>query len=77
MPKDDKYFTELDMDLQRLAAVDWPAFVKIIGEEAILSAKVCLLKSRGKTQAQIATRVNIPLHKAQYRSEKCRNISCE
>lgn len=67
----DKYFTDLDKDLQQLAAVDWPAFVELIGEESVISAKICVLKSRGKSQNQIALRLNITRSKAQRNCQTC------
>jgi hypothetical protein len=77
MQQQDKYYTDLDLDLQRLAAVDWERFVQIVGEDAILSAKICLLRSRGKSQAQIAYRLNVGKHIAQYHSEKCKGKPCD
>lgn len=70
---DDKYFTQLDMELQQLALVDWAAFSKLVGEEAITAAKVCLLKSRGKSLAQISNRLDITKRQVQTRCEKCDN----
>lgn len=66
-----KYYTDLDMDLQQLAAVDWPAFVTLLGTDAVLAAKVCLLKNRGKSQQQISMKLNISLRKSQVNCEKC------
>lgn len=69
----DKFFTELDAQLQQLAMVDWPAFVLLIGEENITSAKVCLLKSRGKSTAQIAQKFKKSKGWAQHINEsKCK-----
>lgn len=70
----DKYFTDLDRDLQQLAAVDWPTFVQLVGEEAVVAAKICILKSRGKSQHQIANRLNITRSKAQRNCQTCATI---
>ena len=70
MENQDKYFTELDKELQQLALVDWPTFVKIIGEYNITAAKVCILKSRGKSLNQIATRLSISKRQAEGRCGK-------
>lgn len=67
-----KYHTPLDVQLQQLALSDWPAFVNIIGEDAIVAAKVCILKSNGKTQAQISHKLHLTKRMAQYRAEKCK-----
>lgn len=52
----DKYYTELDKELQQLAATDWPTFCNLIGLDSIANAKVCLLKSRGKSLNQISVK---------------------
>lgn len=67
----DKYYTELDKELQQLSLIDWPAFVQLVGEDAITAAKVCILKSRGKSLAQIATRLTITKRQVQVRCDKC------
>lgn len=48
--------TELDKELQEIALNNWGAFVRLVGEGSIVSAKVCILKSKGKSYAQIAIR---------------------
>lgn len=67
----DKYFTDLDKELQQLALVDWPAFVKLMGEDNITSAKVCLLKSRGKSQNQTAIKLNTTRETVRWACKKC------
>jgi hypothetical protein len=71
MREDDKYYTELDLQLQNLAAIDWPAFVQLIGEDAITAAKICILKSKGRSLNQIANRLTITKRKAQVNCDKC------
>lgn len=70
---DDKYYTDLDRQLQDLAAIDWPAFVRLLGEDNIIAAKVCILKSKGKSYSQIAVRLKISKDTARQpiRSNKC------
>lgn len=68
----DKYYTELDKQLRDIAILDWPGFVKLVGEDAITNAKVCLLKGKGKSYNQIATRLSITKNQAQYGSNKCK-----
>lgn len=70
----EKYYTDLDRDLQQLAAIDWPAFVELIGEDSLIAAKVCVLKSRGKSQHQIANRLNITRSKAQRNCQTCTSL---
>lgn len=71
--ENDKYFTELDKDLQHLAMVDWPAFVQIVGFENIKAAKVCILKSRGKSLRQTSYKLDISKRQAEYACKKCPN----
>lgn len=69
----DKHYTDLDRQLQDLAALDWPAFVRLIGEENILAAKVCILKAKGKSYNQIAQRFSKSKGWSQYINDtKCR-----
>lgn len=65
-----KYFTSLDEDLRNLAAMDWATFAQMVGPEAILSAKICLLRSRGCSLQQIANRLDITKETARYWVEK-------
>jgi hypothetical protein len=67
----DKYYTELDKNLQQLAIMDWPAFVELVGYDNIKAAKICILKSRGKSYSQIANKLRITKDTAIYRSGKC------
>ena len=72
MINEDKYYTELDKDLQKLATIDWVAFVGLIGEENLITAKVCLLRSRGKSLNQIANKLSITREKVKYScNNKC------
>lgn len=68
---DDKFYTDLDKQLQDLAALDWPAFVRLIGEENIVAAKVCILKSKGRSLNQIGVRLSITKSKVETRCKKC------
>lgn len=70
MNPQDKYYTELDMDLQRLALTDWPTFVLLVGEDNIAAAKVLTLKSRGKSYTQIANKLKISRDKVIYACKK-------
>jgi len=67
----DKYYTELDKELQQLALVDWATFVDLIGNDSIVSAKICMLKSRGLSLNQISNRLSVTRRVAQVRCEKC------
>ena len=71
----DRYYTDLDKELQQLALIDWPTFVNLVCEENIIAAKVCLLKSRGKSLSQISTKLRITHSQSRTRCNKCENNS--
>jgi hypothetical protein len=71
----DKYYTELDRELQQLALIDWPTFVNLVGEENITAAKVCILKNRGKSHNQISNKLSITKSQSETRCKKCPNFS--
>ena len=73
MENQDKYHTELDKELQQLSLIDWATFVGIVGEDAIIAAKVCILKSRGKSLNQIASKLRITKSKVETRCKNCPN----
>ena len=75
MPIDDKYFTELDNELRDLAILDWAAFVQLIGDDAITTAKVCKLKLKGKSLNQIASRVRLTKSQVETRCKRCSSYS--
>lgn len=64
---EEKYYTDLDLQLQSLAAVDWATFVQIVGEDNIISAKAKMLKAKGCSLQQIANRLDISKATARYR----------
>ena len=67
----DKYYTELDKTLQNLAALDWPTFVQLVGEDAILAAKICLLRKKGKSYNQVAINLHITKGAVRWKAENC------
>lgn len=71
MENEDRFFTDLDRQLQQLALVDWARFVQLVGEDNVLAAKICLLKNRGKSVRSIAIRLSVAKHKAEYGCNKC------
>lgn len=71
----DKYHTDLDKELQQLALIDWATLVNLIGEDAIMAAKVCLLKKRGKSLVQIASKLRTTKSKVETRCKHCPNYS--
>ena len=63
--------TNLDQQLQELALTDWAAFVQLIGEDAIVSAKVCLLRKEMKSYGEICVKLGLTRDQVRYGCEKC------
>ncbi|MFL5809741.1 MAG: hypothetical protein ACJ749_09475 [Flavisolibacter sp.] len=64
--------TDLDKKLQEIALMNWPQFVALIGEDAIVSAKVCLLRRNGNTYGQIQSKLNLTKNQVEYAAcKKC------
>jgi predicted transcriptional regulator len=63
--------TDLDKTLQEMAAANWPQFVAMVGPEAIIAAKVCLLRQAGKSYGEIAVRLGVTERQAGYACTKC------
>lgn len=63
--------TDLDKELQEIASRDWPKLVKMIGEDGIIVAKVCLLRQRDKSYKQISNRLGISEKQARSRCYSC------
>lgn len=63
--------TDLDKKLQEIAVLNWKQFVALIGEDAIVSAKVCLLRQNKKSYGEIANKLSITEHQARYGCNKC------
>lgn len=73
---DIEHSTDLDLQLQQLAGVDWETFTKLIGEENIMAAKICMLKRRGKSLGFIAQKLKTSKHNVRYRCDtKCLEFS--
>jgi hypothetical protein len=68
---DNKYYTELDIVLQTLSLYDWKTFCLLVGEDNIEKAKICILRSRGKSFGQISINMNKPRSTAQSICNKC------
>ena len=50
---------DMDEELKHLALSDWHAFVTLIGPDAIITAKVHVMKKNGKSINQIANKLKI------------------
>jgi len=63
--------TELDRYLQEMALSNWPQFVQLLGKDAILSAKICLLRQNNASYGEIENRLGITTNQARYGCNKC------
>lgn len=67
----EKYQTELDLQLQKIACGNWAQFVQLVGESHITSAKICILRNGGKSYGQIATKLYANRNSVISTSRKC------
>lgn len=63
--------TELDKKLQEMALMNWNQFVQVIGQDAIISAKICMLRQNKNSYGAIAMKLGIEEHQARYGCSKC------
>lgn len=67
------YKQNLDEYLQWLAINEWETFKRLVGEDAIISAKVCIMKKRGFSLGQISNRLKSQKWVVRYiNDEKCK-----
>lgn len=66
-----KPLTELDNKLREMALSNWEQFVSMIGNEAIVSAKICLLRQNKKTYGEISNKLGITYDQSRYGCVKC------
>lgn len=63
--------TDLDKKLQEMATKNWPQFVALLGEDAIKSAKLCLLRKNNKSYGEIMIQLKISKQNARTMAKKC------
>lgn len=63
--------TELDKKLQEMALLNWSQFVQVIGQDAIVAAKVCLLRQDKRSYGEISNKLGITENQARYACTKC------
>lgn len=68
--------TELDKKIQEIALMNWEQFVQIIGKDAIVAAKVCLLRQNKKSYGEISNKLSITESQARYACNKCDEKVC-
>jgi hypothetical protein len=68
---DKKKMTELDRKLQEMAINNWDQFVHYLGQDAIRSAKICLLRKGGSSYGQISVKLGLTTNEARYGCRRC------
>ncbi len=63
--------TELDKKLQEMAVSNWEQFALLVGGEAILAAKICLLRQGKASYGEIENRLGITRDQSRYGCNKC------
>jgi hypothetical protein len=63
--------TELDKKIIQIAISNPPQFFSLIGEDALRSAKTCLLRQDKKSYGAIAMQLRTTRDKVRYACEKC------
>jgi len=64
--------TDLDKKLQEIALMNWKQFVALIGEDALISAKVCLLRQDKKSYGEIQQKLKLTKNQVEYAAcKKC------
>ena len=63
--------TDLDKKLQEIALMNWKQFVALVGEDALISAKICLLRRDKKSYGEIQNKLGITKNQAEYGCGKC------
>lgn len=55
-----KQLTELEKQIINIAVMNPSQFIELIGEDALLRMKACLLRRSGNTYGQISTKLDKP-----------------
>lgn len=63
--------TDLDKKLQQIAVMNWAQFRDLIGDDAIMATKICLLRRDNRSYGEIAVKLGITEKKARYWCGEC------
>ncbi len=66
-----KPMTDLDKQLQQMALLNWDQFAQLIGPDALIAAKVCLLRQDKRSYGEIAIKLKLAEHQVRYGCTKC------
>jgi hypothetical protein len=59
--------TQLDEKLREMAINNWEQFVQLVGQDAIVRAKSCMLRSHGRSYGEISIALGISYNSARER----------
>ena len=65
------YLINLDYELQQLALTHWQHFMHAVGNHAINTAKICLLKQKGFSNRQVANKLQLTIGVVKHGCKKC------
>lgn len=63
--------TDLDKRLQEMASKNWEQFVALIGEDAVIAAKICMLRHEKKSYGEISMKLGVTEKRARYWCGEC------
>lgn len=63
--------TDLDKRLQEMACINWRQFVALIGDDALIAAKICILRQGNKSLGEISQKLSITYRQSEYGCKKC------
>lgn len=66
--------TDLDKKLQEIALLNWEQFVQLIGKDAILSAKSCLLRKQQYSYGEIQNKLGLTKEQVRYDCRTCETL---
>lgn len=64
--------TKLDEKLREMALVNWDQFVALIGEDAILRAKMCMMRKNGASYGQIKMKLGVSESAIRWNCNSCK-----
>lgn len=69
--------TGLEEKLRNMAQVDWERFVNLLGADALMAAKITMLRRDGNSYKQISIKLRITERQARYGVKKISDKVCQ
>ena len=67
----DQQLTDLDKQILEIANKNWEQFVMLIGEDAVIKAKICLLRQKQKSYGEIVVKLSVTKEQVRYACRSC------